>query len=658
LAPVDERERASGLSLSQIETFLALVEEGSMSRASRRLGLGRSTLSAHIKTLGEEFGQRLFVRVHDRMTLTPTGIEAYGQLRPLTVRAGYCLAYFRSEAANPPTQINAVMPVGFPGALIDEAVCSIGRTVVGHSPATWVSPIYGSRQQADKDALNFSFGGLAAPSESSEFVTRLRDRWVVVRAGPTGGWQQEPVRLSEFAHSTIIVPKLPEAQLAVLLSLSEKAQAQITFTTLEPHEIFAQALQNQQFLLMMPAGLLNPALVSQHLACALLEESELDPAILITSREGGRLPADIGARFARLLTALSSGQDLGSLAAETDRISLKYCRSFLALFEERNVRRAAQRLCIVQPALTVQLHGLEALLETPLFVRSHRGLQPNARAETLYSLLAPLMAQFSFAVRSLREPRGGRSRHLRLGLIPALDAESETAEYFADALDSWSSKHPDVIVQVLEAYSGTLLQWLSAGRIDFALIDRIVDDPEVAVETIAEDRMAVVVDSSAEMLPPGPVRLEEVTKLPLVVPSSRHGLRSILLPRFRKAGLDLKPRIEVDSMAAAISLVMMGRYATILPFGAICKSRERRRLSIHEICEPQILRSICLVQLRKEMSDRATQDFISELRLAFSHAGEMNDELSNKASTGHTLLQIPKRPLLPTARLRLPTKII
>lgn len=147
-------------------------------------------------------------------------------------------------------------------------------------------------------------------------------------------------------------------------------------------------------------------------------------------------------------------------------------------------------------------------------------------------------------------------------------------------------------------------------------------------DLIAEDRMAVIVDNSTGLLPPGPVSLEDAARLPLVLPSSRHGLRSILLPQFRKAGLELNPRIEVDSMAAAIGLVKLGRYATILPVGAIYKSRDRRRLSIHEICKPHILRSICLVKLRNELPESATQEFIEELRIAFSHAGGCCEEPS------------------------------
>jgi DNA-binding transcriptional LysR family regulator len=627
LSVVEERERASGLSLSQIESFLALVEEGSMARASRRLGLGRSSLSAHIKSLGDELNQRLFVRVQGGLAITPAGSEAYRLLRPLMVRASHCLSYFRAAGNVDPVQINVMLPNGFFGALIDQAIDRVGKAVIQQSPALWVATNYGPTDPADDNALVLNFGGAELESEASAAV--IHDRWVLIRCGPAKGWKGQIVPLAKLAALTITVPKLPDTQLGVLLALAERVQARINFTSLELHELFAEGAQNHNFCVVMPGALLNPALVTDQFECGVVERSEFDPKIVITGRQCEHVGVGVVEQLGRLFDQLSADRS-DEADDESERLSLKHTRSFIALFEERNMRRAAQRLSIVQPALTVQLHSLEELLESPLFTRSHRGLEPNERAGVLYSLLAPLMAQFGAVVRLLRGTIGGRSRRLRLGLIPALDAESETAEYFADALNRWSNRHPEIIVQVLEAYSGKLLQWLSAGRIDFALIDRFVPDADMAVDMIAEDRMAVIVDSSTDLLPPGPVTLEDAAKLPLVLPSSRHGLRSILLPQLRKAGLELNPRIEVDSMAAAISLVRIGRYATILPVGAIYKSRDRRRLSIHEICEPQILRSICLVKLRNELPESATQEFIEELRVAFAHAGEFSEELSRK----------------------------
>src|SRR5471030_2210537 len=61
LMPNDiERPPRSVISLTQIHTFLTLVEDGSVARASRRLGVGHSTVSAHSKLVAEEIGRHQF----------------------------------------------------------------------------------------------------------------------------------------------------------------------------------------------------------------------------------------------------------------------------------------------------------------------------------------------------------------------------------------------------------------------------------------------------------------------------------------------------------------------------------------------------------------------------------------------------------------------
>ena len=621
---MEQRERLYGLTLGQVDSFLTLVEVGSPVLAARRLGLSRSTLSAHIKTLGADLNQRLFDRVPKGLGLTHAGIEAHDHLRPLMMRAGYCLAHFHSEALAPPVHINIVLPSGFPGALMDRAIARTGRAIADRQPATWMSPIYGLARQRDPGTWAFDFRAGPTGAALRKPNARIRDRWVVVRASARTGWSARALDLSALAGAEIAIPRLPQAQVAALHALAETAGARTDVTDHAVDVVLAGLSHDPHRLCMIPAALLNTGLV-HHVECSLLDESEWDPVIVVTGSFDPDVVSEIGRTFSNLLGARQPGEL--SIDPAPARLSLKHCRSFLALCEEKSVRRAAQRLCIVQPAMSVQLQGLEDLLKTSLFVRSHHGLQPNAQADKLYALLAPLTAQFGMAVRNLREPEG-RSRRLSLGMIPSVDAESEVAECFSDALDRWSSAHPDIVVQVLEAFSSKLLRWLSSGRVDFALIDRIAENPDMVFDLIAEDGMAVVADRAASMLPPGPIPLADIGTLPLVLPSGRHGLRSILARHLRKLGLDLQPRIEVDSMGAAISLVKRGRYATILPVGAIYKSRDRRRLSIHEICEPRIIRSICLARMRTNLPDAAIQAFIAELRLAFSKPGDFRDAVS------------------------------
>jgi len=224
-------------------------------------------------------------------------------------------------------------------------------------------------------------------------------------------------------------------------------------------------------------------------------------------------------------------------------------------------------------------------------------------------------------------------------LIPALDEESRMAEGFAAALEKWSRTYGDGIVQVMEGYSGTLVRWLHSGKIDFALIDRVFADPALIFEPIAEDTMAVVVDSNSGLLRPGPVTVEQLAQLPLVLPSSRHGLRTLLAQTLRQRGLSLQPRIEVDSMAGCLSFVKIARYATILPMGSMYKSSDRRRLSVHEIREPRIIRTMCLARSRVKPSTSAERNFLEELRLAFLDGAERSETGVNLIMQRHAVPQ-------------------
>jgi len=61
------------MNLRQLECFVAAVEEGSLTRAARRLGIAQPSLSGHIHALEQEAGGRLLVRLPRGVTPTPAG---------------------------------------------------------------------------------------------------------------------------------------------------------------------------------------------------------------------------------------------------------------------------------------------------------------------------------------------------------------------------------------------------------------------------------------------------------------------------------------------------------------------------------------------------------------------------------------------------------
>jgi DNA-binding transcriptional LysR family regulator len=596
----------SVISLTHIETFLTLVEEGGVAPAAARLGVGRSTVSAHTKLIADEIGLHPFRRHHGSQVVTDGGLEAYGRLRGLYLHATFAIEHFRGANPRTPSLVPVRLPFGFPGTVLDDALAQAGRRLSG----VCLLPDY--VRAAPVDELGFSF----LPSDADNGL--VADRWLLIRNRTTRCAGSRTTAVAELAGLRLHAPRLPSALQSSLAALVDEANASLDTSEAGLAEVISEVEKSPKLAAIVPLGLFNPALADGALDVTVLEHTQFDPAIRVAGLEHPEI-----ARLLREELRSGLARHLAAPAARPVRppapptLPLKYCRSFLALYEEGNVGRAAERLSIVQPALTVQLHRIEEVVGCSLFARSHQGLAANERADALYRLLRPLLASVASTVRHLRASADKSAAPIRIGLMPALDDESLMSQGFAVALERWSRRHADDVLQVMEGYSGTLVRWLQNGSVDFALVDRLFTDPDLVLEPIAEDKMAVVIAAGSDLLAPGPVTLERLAGLPLVLPSARHGLRTLLVQSLHRAGLSLQPRIEVDSMAGCLNMVKIARYATILPQGSVGKSSQRRGVSVHEIIDPQIVRTICLARLRAKSCRAAEAEFLDELRLAF-----------------------------------------
>jgi LysR family nitrogen assimilation transcriptional regulator len=596
----------SVITLAQIETFLALVEEGGVARAAERLGVGRSTISAHAKTIADEIGHHHFRRHQGGQIVTDAGLEAYGRLRALFLQATFAFEHFRS--ANPRTAsfMAARVPFGFPGCALDRVLERATRRLNG----VCFLPDYSLAPPTDELGLSY----LAWDADTG----LIADRWVLKRHRTPCCAGGRPTTLAELTGARLHAPRLPAALGPTLAALAEEANASLDPSETSLPEVLVEIGKSPKAIGIVPAGLFNPGLLDATLDVAVLESTHFDPAIRVASLEHPEIARLLGEELEAILRErLAQPGTRLPRPSLPQTLPLKYCRSFLALYEEANVGRAAERLSIVQPALTVQLHRIEEEAGCSLFARSHHGLCANERADALYGLLRPLVASFATTLRHLRASADKRAAAIRILLMTAVDDESLMSQGFAIALDRWSRRHADDVLQVMEGYSGTLVRWLQNGAVDFALVDRMFADSDLLLEPIIEDKMAVVIAAGSDLLSPGPVTLTRLAGLPLVLPSARHGLRTLLVQSLHKTGQKLQPRIEVDSMAGCLNMVKIARYATILPLGSVEKSCHRRGVSVHEIVDPQIVRTISLARLRARACRPAEAEFLDELRLAF-----------------------------------------
>lgn len=93
-------------------------------------------------------------------------------------------------------------------------------------------------------------------------------------------------------------------------------------------------------------------------------------------------------------------------------MDIRQLAAFVAVFEERNITAAAQRLFVSQPTLSVTIRQLEEALGATLFLRQARGVEVSEAARALYPRARALLAEADGLRNMFRHPEAQRPLHL------------------------------------------------------------------------------------------------------------------------------------------------------------------------------------------------------------------------------------------------------
>lgn len=285
---------------------------------------------------------------------------------------------------------------------------------------------------------------------------------------------------------------------------------------------------------------------------------------------------------------------------------------FICLFEEGTVTRAARRLNIVQPALSMQIAKLEDDLGQQLFERTKQGMIPTAAARNMYRLFLPIMRDFSNARTQLLSSDGEISGHVNIGMIASV-----TEGVLADTLSAFSTKYPNVGVRVADGYTATLSDWVAAGQIDAAIINKPRRQLALNVEHIVDEELLLVTGAAHPATLPARLTLQQIAAsgLNLVLPTREHGLRGILDSFSEHEDVDLAPKFEVDSLVTSVKLVeQTALLGTILPHIAVYRGLSEGRLRAHAIVSPRLIRQVVAVSHPRRPLNSATNAFIALLK--------------------------------------------
>jgi DNA-binding transcriptional LysR family regulator len=139
---------------------------------------------------------------------------------------------------------------------------------------------------------------------------------------------------------------------------------------------------------------------------------------------------------------------------------------FYAVYTTGNLVKAAQALSITRSAVSQTLKALEGELGTKLFIRDSKKVLVTEPGEFLYRSLEPLFTELEATIRALETGKKESVGHLRIGAPQDFGSTQLT-----DAIVAFHKRNPRITFELILATPVILLERLSAGDLDMALID-------------------------------------------------------------------------------------------------------------------------------------------------------------------------------------------
>jgi DNA-binding transcriptional LysR family regulator len=245
---------------------------------------------------------------------------------------------------------------------------------------------------------------------------------------------------------------------------------------------------------------------------------------------------------------------------DLNRIHPVLLQTFLTVAETGQISEAARRLHLSQPAVTGHIRRLEANLQTPLFIRSARGVSLTERGAYLREKVQDVFAELEQILRELDQNR-------EVSGTLTLAASTTVARYFMPRIFiRFHHYHPAAALHLLVGNTEGVLDHLRNQRVGLGLVEGHQRSPGVRLEPFMPDEIIPV---CASRIPDPTLRraiegLKSVRDLqvpPLIWRESGAGTQAVVEGALKDGGVNLRrldQRFELGSTEAIKSLVIAG----------------------------------------------------------------------------------------------------
>lgn len=244
-------------------------------------------------------------------------------------------------------------------------------------------------------------------------------------------------------------------------------------------------------------------------------------------------------------------------------MDLRRIRHFVVLAETLNFRRAAERLHMSQPPLTVSIQKLEAELGSALFERSPSGVALTPTGRTVLTEARKLLFQSGQLQAVARDVVEGTGGVLRVGFVG-----TTTYGMLQRLLPQFRAEYPGVRLVLREATSVAILEQLEDHGLDIGLVRTpLLRSTKAILVPLEDDNFVAALPRGHHLAARGPLRMRDLANEHFVMYSARAagGLQSAAMLACQSAGFVPKVSQEAVQVQTLLALVESGTGVALVP---------------------------------------------------------------------------------------------
>jgi DNA-binding transcriptional LysR family regulator len=268
-------------------------------------------------------------------------------------------------------------------------------------------------------------------------------------------------------------------------------------------------------------------------------------------------------------------------------------QSFIEVAGCGSLSRAAVVLGSDQSTVSRQMARLESATGVRLLHRNGRGVALTEAGEALLAHARRIAASIAEARDAVQTFSDAGPSQVVIAAQPTIARMS-----FAAIGRVVRQRFPRTRLRFVEGLGSHMLNWLADGDIDLALLYLPSHAGALKVDRLLREPLHLVAPPSFTHIGPDfPVR--HLAEVPLILPSTHHGLRLLAESLAQKAGIRLDIAMECDtSTNVTRHLVEQGEGCTLLPLAAVAEEVAQGRLRTARLVEPDVVRDVVIASAR------------------------------------------------------------